>query len=102
MGPPSWDLVKVLEYLRGSAFESVSSKPLRVVTMKVFFLLALATAKRAGKIKALTSRVASSGPDLSFSYLLEFMAKMESERNLLPRFLLVKSLVEFVGDLPEE
>ena len=37
MGPPSWDLVKVLTYLRGSVFEPLSSKPLRVVMKKIAF-----------------------------------------------------------------
>ena len=50
VGPPSWDLVKVLTYLRGSVFEPLSSKPLRVVTMKVSFLLAFATAIRVGEL----------------------------------------------------
>ena len=31
VGRPSWDLVKVLDYLRGSFFEPLHSKPLRVV-----------------------------------------------------------------------
>ena len=30
------------------------------------------------------------------------MAKTESERNPLPRFFVVKSLEDFVGDLPED
>ena len=46
--------------------------------------------------------MAFKGPDLSLSYVPEFMAKTESERNPLPRTFLVKSLSEFVGALPEE
>ena len=42
------------------------------------------------------------GPDISSSYLPEFVAKMEPERNPLPRSFLIKLLMEFVGDLPEE
>ena len=45
VSPPAWDLVKVFSFLRGPTFESLSSRPLRVVTMKVLFLLSLATAK---------------------------------------------------------
>ena len=63
--PPSWDLIKILEYLRASVFEPLLSKPLRLVAMKVSFLLALATAKRVGELQALSSRVVSRGPDLS-------------------------------------
>ena len=66
--PPLWDLVKVLEYLPGSIFELLSSKPLQVVTMKVPYLLALAMAKRVGEFQALSSRVAFRGPDLSLAY----------------------------------
>ena len=102
VGPPSWDLVKVLEYLCGSVFEPLSSKPLQIVTMKVSLLLALTMAKRVGKLQTLSSRVASRGPDLSLAYLPEFVAKTESERNPLPRSFLVQSLKEFVGDLPEK
>ena len=53
--------------------------------MKVSFLLALVTAKRVGELQALSSCVADHGPDLSLSYLPEFVAKTESERN--PPFL---------------
>ena len=70
--------------------------------MKVSFLLALATAKRVGDLPALSCRVAFRGPDLSLAYLSEFVAKTESEQNPLPRSFLVKSLEEFVGDLPGE
>ena len=45
-GPPAWDLVEVLEFLRGPTFEPLHSRPLRVVIMKVLFLLSLATTKR--------------------------------------------------------
>ena len=102
MGPPSWDLVKVLTYLCGSTFELLASKPLQLVTMKVSFLLALAMAKRVGELQALSCHVAYHGPDLSLAYLPEFVAKTESERNPFPRSLLVKSLEEFVRDLLEE
>ena len=70
--------------------------------MKVAFLLTLATAKRVGELQALSCRVASRGPDMSLSYLPEFVAKTESEKNPLPRLFLVRSLEEFVGGPPEE
>ena len=102
VGPLSWDLMKVLDYLRGSSFEPLHLKPLRVVMMKTLFLLSLVTAKRVSELQALSCHVVFQGPDISLTYLPEFVAKTESERNLLPRSFLVKSLVEFVGDLPEE
>ena len=68
----------------------------------MLFLLALATAKRVGELQALSRAVAYCGKDLSLSYLPEFVAKTESERNPLPRSFLVRSFEEFVGDLPED
>ena len=100
--PPSWDLCRVHEYLRGPVFEPLASKDLRTVTCKVLFLLALATAKRVSELQALSRSVAFCGKNLSLSYLPEFVAKTESGRNPLPRSFLVRSLEEFVGDLPED
>ena len=82
--PPTWDLCRVLDYLRGPLFKPLASKDLRTVTCKVLFLLSLATAKRVGELQALSRSVAFSGKDLSLSYLPEFVAKTESERNPLP------------------
>ena len=92
IGPPSWDLVKVLEYLRCPVFELLFSKPLRVITVKTLFLLSLAMAKKIGELQALSRCVVSQGPDVYLSYLPEFVAKTESERNPLSRSFLVKSL----------
>ena len=35
--PPTWDLCRVLDYLRGPVFEPLASKDLRAVTCKVLF-----------------------------------------------------------------
>ena len=86
IGLPSWDLVKVLEYLRGPIFEPLPSKPLRLITIKTLLLLSLATAKRVGELQALSHRVVSQGPDIFVSYLPELVAKTDSERNPLPRY----------------
>ena len=102
VSPPAWDLVKVLSFLRGPAFEPLSSRPLQVVTVKVLFLLSLATAKQVEELQAISFRVAFQGDDFSLSYLPEFVAKTESERNPIPRSFLVRSFSQFVGDLPEE
>ena len=100
--PPSWDLVKVLAFVRDSRFEPLSSCDFHFLTMKVLFLLSLATAKRVSELHALSRRVAFQGKDLSLSYLPEFVAKTECERNPLPQFFIVKSLEDFVGDLLED
>ena len=62
----------------------------------------MATAKRVSELQALSRSEAFSGKDLSLSYLPEFVVKTKSERNPLPRSFLVRSLEDFVGDLPED
>ena len=52
--PPSWDLPKVLNFLRSSPFEPLSTASLRDITRKTLFLIALATAKRVGELQALS------------------------------------------------
>ena len=100
--PLTWDLCRVLEYLRGPVFEPLASKDLCTVTCKVLFLLSLATAKRVSELQALSRSVAFSAKDRFFSYLPEFVAKTDSERNPLPRSFSVRSLEDFIGDLPED
>ena len=102
VGSPSWDLVKVLTYLRGSTFEPLTSKPLCLVTVKLVVLLALVTSKRVGELHALSCRMASHGPDISLAYLPVFVAKTEFERDSFSHSFLVHSLENFVEDLPEE
>ena len=60
VSPHMWDLVKVLSFLRSPTFEPLSSRLLRVVTMKVLFLLSLATAKHVGELQAVAFWVAFS------------------------------------------
>ena len=82
VGPPSWDLVKVLEYLHGPVFEPLSSKPLRLITIKTLFLLSLATAKWVGELQALWRRVVSQGPDILFLICLNSWRRW-SQRGIL-------------------
>ena len=93
---PPWDLSLVLSFLRGPPFEPLSSS-LRDLTLKVLFLLSLATARRVGELQALSSQVSFSGDDLFLSYL-----KTESVVRPLPRSFPVWSLRDFVGSLPDE
>ena len=99
---PPWDLSLVLSFLRGAPFEPLSSCSLRDLTRKVLFLVALVTARRVRELHTLSAVVSSSGGDLFLSYLPEFRAKAESEARPLPRSFCVRSLEDFVGDLPEE
>ena len=86
--PPSWDLMKVLDYLLSPVFELLTPCSLRDLTHKTLFLVSLATAKRVGELQAF-SRVASfSSTCAGLSYVPEFLAKTETEVRPLPRFFL--------------
>ena len=92
----------MLRFLRGPPFEPLSSCSLRDLTQKVLFLVSLATARRVGELQAVSRDVSLSGSDLYLSYLPEFRAKTESSANPLPHSFCVRSLSDFVGDLPDE
>ena len=68
----------VLRFLASSTFEPLSEAPLRAITKKVLFLLALATAKRVGELQALSSVVTFVGGVACLSYVPRFVAKSES------------------------
>ena len=55
--PPSWDLLKVLEYLKSPVFEPLHQSSLRDLTGKTLFLVALASAKRVSELQALSNCV---------------------------------------------
>ena len=98
---PPWDLDKVLEYLSGPPFEPLAEASFRNKTRKALFLVAMATAKRVGELQALSFSVSHRGDDLVLHYDPFFLAKTESVSNPLPRSVIVQSLGDFVGDLPE-
>ena len=98
----SRDLSRVLSFLRGPPFEPLSSCSLRDLSRKMLSLVSLATARRVGELQAVSAVVSSSGEDLFLSYFPELRAKLESEAHPLPRLILVRSLADFVGDLPDE
>ena len=99
---PPWDLLVVLRFLRGPQFEPLASASLRALTQKVLFLVSLATARCVGELQAVSREVSFSGSGAYLSYLPEFRAKTESAVNPLPRSFCVRSLKDFVGDLPNE
>ena len=99
---PPRDLLVVLRFLRGPPFQPLASSSLRTLTEKVLFLVSLATARRVGELQAVSRDVSFSGSDAFLSYLPEFRAKTESAVNPLPRSFCVRSLTNFVGDLPDE
>ena len=98
---PSWDLDKVLEYVSGPPFEPLADASFRNKTRKALFLVAMATTKCVGELQALSFSVSHRGDDLVLHYDPFFLAKTESVSNPLPRSVIVQSLADFVGDLPE-
>ena len=99
--PPPWDLDKVLQYLSGPPFEPLARASFLDKTKKALFLLAMATAKRVSELQALSFSVSFQGEDLVLYYDLFFRGKTESASNPLPRSVIVPSLSDFAGDLPE-
>ena len=99
---PPWDLAHVLSFLRGPPFEPLSSCSLRDLTRKVLVLVSLVTARRVGELQVVFVEVSSSGDDLFLTCLPEFRSKSDSSARPLPRSFSVRSLRDFVGDLPEE
>ena len=100
--PPSWDLLRVLTYLRSPVFEPLHESSLRDLSRKTLFLLALATAKRVGELQALSRAVSFSSSAAGISYVPEFLAKTESAVRSLPRSFSVPSLGDFAAGLPED
>ena len=99
--PPPWDLDRVLQYLSGPPFEPLARASFLDKTKKALFLLAMATAKRVSELQALSFSVSFQGEDSVLYYDPFFRAKTESASNPLPRSVIVPSLSDFAGDLPE-
>ena len=99
--PPSWDLNKVLTYLRSSTFEPLQSVSLRSLSKKTLFLVSLATARWVSELQALSDIVSFSSEGAVVSYVPEFLAKTESALRPLPHSL-VKSLTDFAAGLDED
>ena len=74
--PPSWDLLKVLEYLKSPVFEPLQQSSLRDLTRKTLFLVALASAKRVSELQALSRIVSFSSSAAAVPYVPEFLAKL--------------------------
>ena len=96
---PAWDLSKVLQFLNSDAFEPLHDAPLRALSKKVFFLLALATAKRVGELQTLSRIVSFVGDDACLSYVPEFVAKSKSLTRFIPCSFLGQVVVGFCGGL---
>ena len=89
----------VLRFLNSGSFEPLRASPLRALSKKVLFLLALATAKHVGELQAVSHIVFFVGGDACLSYVPEFVAKSELLSHSIPRSFLVKSLSDFAVGL---
>ena len=90
-----------MQFLSGPPFEPLARASFFNKTKKALFLLAMATAKRVSELQALSFSVSFQGEDLVLYYDPFFRAKTESAANPLPRSVIVPSLSDFAGDLPE-
>ena len=90
-----------MQYLSGPPFEPLARASFLDKTKKALFLLAMATAKRVSELQALSFSVSFQGEDLVLYYDPFFRAKTGSVSNPLPRSIIVPSLSDFAGDLPE-
>ena len=86
--PPSWDVALVLQSLTGAPYEPLRTCDKRFLAQKTIFLLALASVKRIGELHALSYRVSHSRNwgEVSFSFVLGFVAKTQDPSSLAPRF----------------
>ena len=86
--PPAWDVALVLQSLIGAPYEPLRTCEERFLAQKTLFLLALASAKRIGELQALSYCVSHSRSwaEVSFSFVLGFVAKTQGPSSLAPRF----------------
>ena len=86
--PHAWDVALVLQSLTGAPYEPLRTCDERFLAQKTLFLLALASAKRIGELHALSYRVSHSRGwgEVSFSFILGFVAKTQNTSSLSPRF----------------
>ena len=75
--------------MNSGSFEPLPTAPLRALSKRVLFLLALATAKRVGELQALSRIVSFVGGDACLSYVPELVAKSESLSRSIPCSFLV-------------
>ena len=86
--PPNWDVSLVLQSLTPAPYEPLRSADERFLAQKALFLIALASAKRIGKLHALSYRVSHSRDwgEASFVFVPGFVAKTKDPSSQDPRF----------------
>ena len=71
-------------------------------SLRSVILVSLPTVGRVDELQAVAWDVSFASHVAFLSYLPEFLAKTESDSNLLPRSFIVRDLLDFVGVLPGE
>lgn len=87
----------VLKALVKHPYEPMNDAPFRALSMKILFLVPLATAKRICDLQALSCQVALQEDDMLISYLSRFLAKTELESNPITREFQLRSLSAILG-----
>ena len=97
----AWNVDVVLKYLCSNRFEPLGEIPLKELTKKTIFLVALALAKRVSELQALSKNVGFGRDGALVSLLSDFRAKNDNKVKSLPRSFLVKDLTHLVGQEEE-
>ena len=100
-GSVAWNIDVVLRYLCSKKFEPLEEIPLKELTKKTLFLVAMALAKRVSELQALSKDVGFTSEGALVSLLLGFRAKNDNKVKGLPRDFLVKGLTHLVGQEEE-
>ena len=86
--PPAWDVTLVLQSLTQALYEPLRTSDEHFIAQKMLFLLALASAKRAGELHALSHRISHSRDwgKVSFTFVAGFVAKTQDPSSSAPWF----------------
>ena len=99
--PPSWVLLKVLEYITSLVFDPLHQFSLRDLTRLTFFLVTLASAKRVSELQASFELCPFLLLRLQFRRFRSFWRTQTAVRSL-PRTFAIQSLSDFAAGLPDE
>ena len=95
---PAWDLFLVLDHLKGSPYEPMSSPRLQHLTLKIAFLVALASSRRSSEVHAFSGdpKDDSFEPNggIYLNFLAEFIAKNQIPGSMSPTVMIKKLFCE--------
>jgi hypothetical protein len=97
--PPTWDLSFVLKVLESHPFEPLNEVPLKMLTFKVVFLIAFATAKRRGELHALLAAGLEHSENWSTATIHSDPTFVPKTRSLSVPPITIPALTSATGDL---